>query len=675
MNQFLLGLLKTIQLAPLAAPAALAAFSIVAMVLLLLGRYDSYMVWPLGLLAAAGAVFVAAKAKISRPGSTKEQQVTDVIVVGGIIIWCIWNMAFASQHIFTNRDPATYANAAAWLAHHNNLTIDTPQVFGADPKIQVTSPGFDSLDQNPTEVSAQGQHLLSALLGLGGRVVGDSLMLRLTPIFGAVALLAVYGFARHFIRPRWAAVGVAALALTLPMVHFSRDTYTEPLALAFIFGSLSALWAAHQSKSKNLWFLAGLVAGAGALIRIDIYITLAGFAAFLALYLFAQQKGSRKPALQNVAWFLAGALIPIVVGTLDAMVLSPYYFAHHKHLLLQELAALFAVMTAGAIAVFLRWRTSLLKNIRRTNWLGPVLAVLVIATSIGLASRPLWYTATSPQQDNNVAALQQREGDPILPRTYDESTTDWVAWYIGAPLAILGVIGLAMAASNATKKDQLILAAGILALVVTALVYLLRPSVAPDQIWASRRFLPVVIPGLIIFAMYALDRLSKTYLENRPFSRTLTVLAVIGLLIPPLATSREFLLQRDVVQVPVIKGLCDKLPDNAAVLWLGDGQYYTVQPTRSYCNVPTASFSERAVSKDQLANAAAAAKAAGYTPVIAVLGGDLPLVGANQLSQVSEQTYQEMEMRLIGPPRNTDAKTVKVFAGQLQPNGTITPLD
>lgn len=670
---------RAFEVLPLALPAALAAFGCVAVALLLIGQLHNWLVWPLGLLAAAATIFIVVRTpQKTRPGSLREQYLGDFAVVLAVAAWAVFNMVYASQHLFTNRDPGTYANASAWLVHHSDLHIFAPPVFGDIEGIKAQSPGFDSIDKTSTTLHAQGQHLLPVLVGLGGRIVGDNLMLRLSPLFGAAALLALYGFARLLVKPRWAVLATAVAGVSLPMLYFSRDTYTEPLAMTFVFGGLALLWVAWQSQRQSLWLLAGLVAGAGALVRVDSYLTLAGFLLFLILFLLVQNPDKRRRALRLGGLFVAGIVVTATLGLLDVALLSSYYFNHHKTLVYQELVMVAVIAVIGVIAVTVSWRTKLLSRFTSATarWWAPAAALLVLAGSLVMVSRPLWFTAESPTLIENITTLQTREGDPASARLYEEQTVNWVSWYIGPLVATLGVIGLAIIAAKATRRENVFLAAGVLVVAVTAVVYLIKPSVFPDQIWASRRFLPVVIPGLVVFGMIALERLSDTFLANHAFRRTYTTLIVATVLLAPILVSRPFLTVRDTAQLPIVKGLCEKLPDKAAVLWLGDGQYYTVQPTRSFCNVPSLSYESRKVSGEDLAKAATNAMSAGYTPVVAVLSGDVPIIKdkAPKLTHVSDYSYQEMEMRLEGPPRNVATKRVGVFAGILQPDGSIAPL-
>lgn len=662
---------------PVVLPAMVAAFGFVVMALLLPGWLNSWLVWSLGILAALATAFLIGRFS-PVGGGGRERFICDFLVLAGVLAWGLFNSYYASEHLFTNRDPATYATTAVWLINHDSLQIGTPAVFGDSPNITAESPGFSHPQNRPETVHSQGQHLLPVLLGLAGRITGEDLVLRLAPWFGALALLAVYGFARLLVKPRWALAAAAVLAATLPMIHFSRDTYTEPLSVVFVFSGLALLWQAQKTNSKLLWLIAGLVVGAGALVRIDSYITLIALAGFITILLAVTGKKDRKATLAGVGLFVLSVLAVSVLAWFDLTMLSAPYFEVHKHLIYRELLALLAAVVVGGLLVAVSWRTGFVAWLdKRTKaWRIPALAAVIVVTAAVLVSRPLWMES---QNSTGVvspyyASIQVAEGNQPEPRNYHELTTFWVSWYVGAFAALLGVVGLMVLASRVFKKEHLPALAFVLVFAATALLYFVLPSVASDQLWASRRMLPVVIPGTVILAVIALQLTEEKLLRGRRARAVFFVLTLATMLVTPLTVSAPFVFNRDTNQKPLFTGLCQALPQNAAVLWLGEGQYYNVQATRSFCNVPTSAYLPTDVNRAELAEAAKNATSAGYVPVVAVFAGQKHLLGEDQqnLRQVSAHSYKEMELRLTSPPQKNNVKTYEFLIGTLNSNGSVS---
>ena len=93
-------------------------------------------------------------------------------------------------------------------------------------------------------------------------------------------------------------------------------------------------------------------------------------------------------------------------------------------------------------------------------------------------------------------------------RTYDEWSMHWLAWW-------LGWLTLAVAVFAATVLVRRILdparrgddpvhdwVAPLVVVLGTTALTLWRPGISPDHPWADRRFVPVVLPGLLLLACY-----------------------------------------------------------------------------------------------------------------------------------------------------------------------------
>jgi hypothetical protein len=129
----------------------------------------------------------------------------------------------------------------------------------------------------------------------------------------------------------------------------------------------------------------------------------------------------------------------------------------------------------------------------------------------------------------------------------------------------------------------------------SALLYILFPSVTPDHVWAARRFLPAVFPGVILLAFALLcaaarDR-DRPFLAERRFG--VVILAVMTAAYP-LYTIRDvsqMTEQRELL--PVITDACTKLGRQSAVVilperWKPRSNVYLANPQtlRSFCDVP-----------------------------------------------------------------------------------------
>ncbi|MGH7194382.1 MAG: GtrA family protein, partial [Candidatus Saccharimonadales bacterium] len=555
-------------LAPVALPAALAAFGSVAVLFVLLGQFRNGLVWPLGLLAAALICIPIVKARGTQgPGSPAERNLCNTLAILGAAVWIVFNIFFAAQHFLINRDPGTYTTAGAWLVRHDNLEPPASHAFGNVPGIEPYSAGFMPDVHDGSKLNAQGQHLLPALLGLSGRIVGIKNMVRANVLLGGIALLALYGFARLLVRPRWALVATATVSLALPMMYFSRDTYTEPLAMSFTFGALALLWMAQKNRRLELWLAAGVVAGAGALTRIDGYLTLAAIMAFLIIMLALSGPRARKRNLAKTLSFAVGATAIGALGFEDVSRLSTSYYLSQRPDLRAELLLLAALVPAAVIIVTAAWRTGIISwlDAKTRTWRVPAIWTAAVAAGLLLSIRPLLYSAPS----------------------YSQDTVNWLIWYLGPVLTVLGGFGLAYTAAEASKRKDLLFIPAVFVIGGTALFYLLKPNIAPDQIWASRRLLPVIMPGMAVFGAVMLERLyaRQKLAGRRIHGRTLAIILATLALVGPLFVSLPFLFTREDTWYGPAETVCRKIPRNSAVLWVGVARARFVEPTQVLCNV------------------------------------------------------------------------------------------
>jgi hypothetical protein len=175
---------------------------------------------------------------------------------------------------------------------------------------------------------------------------------------------------------------------------------------------------------------------------------------------------------------------------------------------------------------------------------------------------PIAHTTTG--RNDYLAILLAREGHlPDPTRTMAESTGLWLWWYLG-PLLVAGVAGFVLLSRRALIRYRpeavlLLTMAG-----VTGAIYLWRPSINPLQIWAMRRFLPVVIPGLTLLGVVALGTLVAR-IRNRPAAAVATLVAVAVALTPGLRTIEVPRTTEIPGAYDLVAAVCRDLPADAAL--------------------------------------------------------------------------------------------------------------
>ena len=460
MGRLALGLLEAL---PLLLPALFAGFSLVAMVLLQLGLYRPALVLPLGLIGAAVA---ALGVGLVRPEPLAGSRLLDGAAVLVVLGFAVLNVRYSAQNISVFRDPAVYAVTGQWLVHHGSLPIPVePEVFGAVPGVSLSSAAFEPA-QAAGVVYPQYSNLLPGLLAVAGWLDGDGLLLRLNPLIGSAALLGFYGLVRQHTARVWALVAVVALGVSLPQLHFSRNTYSEPVTMLFLVGGLALLREAQRRGSTRGYGLAGLVLGSAALARIDGLYFLLTVPLLAAVTLAVASPERRGDAARKVAALLLGVAVPVVVAMLNLANLSPQYLDNLGSELGMIAAATVAITVVGAVAVVLAWRTSLLHRLASATrgWLPGVGAAAVVLLAVVAASRPLWYVGRTPDappaQTQYITFLQKANGLPLDgTRSYAEQTMSWFSWYYGPITVALGVLGVAFGVHRLLRRGDLRLVA------------------------------------------------------------------------------------------------------------------------------------------------------------------------------------------------------------------------
>jgi hypothetical protein len=429
-----------------------------------------------------------------------------VVVAAG---FAAWQFRVNSPQVIVIRDPGAFFQFGYWIAEHGSLPIPASlEAFGGShPGLTFSSFGFVGHGGTVVPRLAAGLPImLAAGLWAHGLPGGAAI----SPLLGAFAVLTVGGLTGRLAGPRWAPAGAFLLAITLPEAYTSRSAFSEILVQVLLFGGLClAVDSLAHRQSRILAAFAGFALGLTVLAGIGSVVVLLPTIVFLGTLLAAR----RPQALPFGGGLLAGTGYGLVGGfVLAGPVMGPLAPGLGRVLLAAGgfLAVTLAGAAIGLVDPVRRLAVRLLRA-RPLRWLPDAAAVIVVVAAAGFAARPYLRAVDGPA-DAYVAALQRISELPVDPhRLYSEDSLYWVIWYLGAPALLLGVAGLAVVTRRClraliTWRDRSRAArAWALPLMIIGwgtVTVLWQPGTLPDQPWASRQFVPVLLPGLIVAAVW-----------------------------------------------------------------------------------------------------------------------------------------------------------------------------
>ncbi len=324
----------------------------------------------------------------------------------------------------------------------------------------------------------------------------------------------------------------------------------------------------------------------------------------------------------------------------------------------------------------------------------PALAGVAVIAALGwLAARPYLQTVrgtVSPGAARYVGMLQRLAGLRVDPtRLYSEDTLYWVIWYAGVATVLLGGFGAAILARRCLRAllswedpggPALNWALPLAVILGGGAAVLWQPFTVPDQPWASRRLVPVVLPGLILLAVWAAAWLTRRARERGAGLVTVVVVATFcvgAMLLPSVSTAFGFglthtgtrgglrptaggLAQHSVGahEADAVRALCASIGRSSSVL-IVDARIAAVftQVIRGMCDVPVASLAPGAGSSELAVVVSGIARAGRH----AVLLGSSPARGR----RIRRQSHLGAEPGHDPVPACADPAAGGAVAGQV----------
>jgi hypothetical protein len=426
------------------------------------------------------------------------------VVVDGAELGVLAGVALVAAVLFfpgfaygAGKDPGAYVSHAIAITRVGSAGFDDPVLDRSRiPTVEVMRedeasrfPAIWIGDRDAHRIVVQFYHLWPALLASAFAAGGYTGLVNLTPLCGVLAVLLVTLIARRAFGLLAGALAGLLLATNMLEVWQARYPSTETFTQMIVSGALLGIVVALQTGWRPAAGLAGLLLGVAYLARPDSLLLILLAVGAGSVLIVAGRFDAR------AAWFAAGLAATLPCGFYQAYVSARRYTLTNN---VPDLPVVLAVIL-GALAVAVlvrrvapaagRWAWEVLERRPVQRRLGTaVVAVAALLLLLGFLRPwlfgPVWGDF---------------RGRPV--RTYDEATLIRLSWFLTLPGFGLALAGLALVALRRWRAAGW---APLLPALCLLPVYAYRAEVSARLMWWTRRFVPIILPGLVVLIAVAL---------------------------------------------------------------------------------------------------------------------------------------------------------------------------
>lgn len=410
-----------------------------------------------------------------------------------LILLCGWRFFPPAEYIIGGKDPGVYINEGIQIAQRGAFVVRDP-VIGAVPAFardlflprhaDLEGPradyyggrfmGFFVQDPDDGTVVGQFPHLFPASVAIGYGIDGLTGARRTTGVWALLGVLAVYFAGVRLFGRMTAAAAATLLTLHVAQLWFARYPNSEVVMQALLFAALLANARAHVDGDRFFAPVAGGLLGLLLFLRFDAVLGIAAIGAASAVSAFSGQRLQRSfVVVLAVGILLAGAYM---LGPMRAYI--DLYIVFLSNLPVWQYVALAGAGLAGAwlIAAGARQAT-IAEGVRR--FLPLALGFILIGSAM--------YALFLRHPSGRLAAH-----DAYALRTFADL-------YVTVPALLAALAGFLLLARTRFWRDPALFIT--VALFSLFLFYKIR--IVPEHFWMARRFVPVILPGTLLFAAAA----------------------------------------------------------------------------------------------------------------------------------------------------------------------------
>lgn len=483
------------------APIALAGLAGVGLVMAMLGGFAALPAIFLGAIATVGIIALVQRDPPQQSQARIVRERTDGFAYATFGVFGIWNVVNSGAEVFIRRDPASYANTAAWLQRTGTLqhTVDW-SAYGVTGPLPFRALAVYMMGEGAIEF--QFVHGASVVMATAS-ALSPRMLFTVTAIVASLSLALVYRLMKALGASASASYMLCTiLGLSTPFLYTARSTYSEPYVAVVILAALLLGARGLAENSLALIRVSGLLTGSAMLFRIDGFLYVVAF--FLALAVVRFNDPVRRPDW----WTIVAVIIPVSIGTADLV----FFTGGYEGDLRDRWTALAGLATAA-----------LLMYLLPLHRLAALVRLLVIRLRL----------ARHPSRVAGVGGLATAAGFVVASR--DPMST--ISFWFGLSLIVLVSVGVsALLATVIVTWDRAQVFTIVFMAVATPL-YVVRPSISPDQPWASRRLLGFALFALFALAALGVTRLLREGVGSPVVSRGIALVSIAALVLTILPAS------------------------------------------------------------------------------------------------------------------------------------------
>lgn len=580
----------------------------------------------------------------------------DIVFVLFLLIMSFIYLWFPHESVFGGRDQGIYSNSAVYIAQNGGLKVDYPLLESSDYSGDYQMRLIPGLYHTDGTITMQFSHLFSVWLAQAFSTFGIQGLLGLNAIFSLVSVVLFRLLLNQYTSRKYSIIGAIFFGFNTSQVWMSRITLTEIFTQMLVIAALLLISWAFNKKEIAWGSWAGFLIGLALLCRIDSLLLFPLLV--LSCFVFIIIKEPLDQSLKNLWRNIFYGFIPVSIVSFG------YYYFFSKPYFLFLFPRLVLILLFAAVFMMLFPFHSVVRNIVKKYSIILFNSIVFIVVTLFLFA----YFIRPHLSPFSIIKLPGHFLDGT--RTFQEDSLVNLSYYLSVPIIFLGLIGWLYALKKIIfEKDSrwilpVFIVGGFSAL------YLYNPNISPDQFWAIRRFVPIIIPGFILFAFYSSELIINFIMQRFKSTNIIkAVVAIIGVYmigfsiytIQPIAFYKE---QDNVWNN--IKNISMHIPDDAILL---------VDSSEIYTTPLLMSFSKKVIPLNKLTDDGVK-KLVSYileNPTQKVLylsreNRDLLVGFQNHLIKAFTEVTSKTEKVTNGLPRNKETIVDNLYLHELSPS-------